>query len=565
MTTYLLTSSDPRAAASLEHARRALHAAGVDVVDLEVEDDTLPLRDRQGRRLASLFRHTPEPLLRAWRVARNLAWATKPGDVVVASDAGGLAGVFALMQASSPAEERRRLWTVAGDSAYLELRLVARAHEGLPQPMESEVDWEITQYRFSGRVLATSPRAVAELARIGVEAESVEPQETFAAPPLETPPAEWWVPGPVGRRNQTGEILRALTSVPGAAATLTNRDAGDRIWTGTTWEALRHVREVLGERIKRGDRPTSRPDVVVIGDPYACPNRATRDLVRQGIPVVVPAGSVCSLLWPEAPQWETADELAAILRGKAPVTSSAPAVADMKSVLRESPATKVSVGIPIFRDVRFLDECVESVLDQELAPHEIILVDDGSDSAEVDRALAAWEERDNRIRVIRTGNRGVCVARNTALEAMDGDSFVFVDSDDILEPGFLARTAEMLRGDDRLWAVATWTRFFGTYEGVEAKPPFDARVGMRENPIISTAALVDMAVREEGIRFAPDLAFLYCEDWHFWSQIVAAGGAFGLVPEPLVGHRVHTSSGGFLRTELGQALGKTRATEPLRS
>ncbi len=565
MTTYLLTSPDPKAEASLEHARRALHAVGVEAVDLDVDDATLPLRDRKGRKLDSLVRHTPEPLLRSWRVARNLAWATRPGDVVVASDTAGLAGVFALMQASNPPGERRRIWTVAGDSAYLKLRLVAQTHEGLPQPAESEVDWEIVHYRFSERILATAPKAVAELARIGVGAELIEPPETFDAPPLEAAPSRWWIPGPVSRRSQTGEILRALTSVPDATATVTNRDTEDGIWTGTTWEALRHVREVLGGRVQRGDRPSTRPDVVVVGDPYDCPDRATRDLINQGIPVVVPVGSTCSLLWPDAPRWETADDLTAILTGESDGAVEPPTLSPTPPTPCRSPAERISVGIPIFRDVRFLDECVESVLSQELPPHEVILIDDGSNSAEVDDAVAAWEERDRRIRVIRTQHRGVCVARNTALEAMEGDSFVFVDADDILEAEFLAKTAEMLRGDDRLWAVASWTRFFGGYEGVEAKPPFDARVGRRENPIISTAALVDMAVRAEGIRFAPDLAFLYCEDWHFWSQIVAAGGWMGLVPEPLVRHRVHTSSGGFLRTELGQALGKTRATEPLRS
>ena len=147
--------------------------------------------------------------------------------------------------------------------------------------------------------------------------------------------------------------------------------------------------------------------------------------------------------------------------------------------------------------------------------------------------------------------------------AMTGDSFLLVDADDVLESGFIEHTAAALRNDDRLWAAATWTRFFGAYEGVEAKPPFDARVGLRENTIVSTAALIDMQAREEGIRFEPDLAFLFCEDWHFWSQIVAAGGRFGLVPEPLANHRAHESSGGYLRTDLAHAIGKTRATEPL--
>lgn len=73
--------------------------------------------------------------------------------------------------------------------------------------------------------------------------------------------------------------------------------------------------------------------------------------------------------------------------------------------------------------------------------------------------------------------------------------------------GTNCRTADALRQDRSLWAVASWTEFFGDYEGIEAKPPFDRRVGLRKNPIVSTAALVDMSVRDAGIRFAPDLAF----------------------------------------------------------
>ena len=72
-----------------------------------------------------------------------------------------------------------------------------------------------------------------------------------------------------------------------------------------------------------------------------------------------------------------------------------------------------------------------------------------------------------------------------------------------------------------------------------------------------------MQVRAEGIMFEPDLAFLYCEDWHYWSQIIAAGGRMGLVPEPLIKHRVHRASGGFQRTEVAHRIGRARAISPL--
>ena len=149
------------------------------------------------------------------------------------------------------------------------------------------------------------------------------------------------------------------------------------------------------------------------------------------------------------------------------------------------------------------------------------------------------------------------------IDAMSGDAFLLVDQDDVLAPEFIERTSEAMRQDDSLWAVAVWNEFFGEYEGIEAKPPLDRRVALRENPIVSTAALVDMRVRDEGIMFAHDLAFLYCEDWHYWSQIIAAGGRMGLIPEPLIRHRVHHASGGFQRTEVAHRVGRARAIESL--
>ena len=552
-----LVPHDTDAKRSMEHARTVLQREGTVFEDVAVVDNRLAITDLAGRRLAKQFQHTPEPLLSSWRCARRLMAVTKPGDTVLASDHTGLCGVFALLQHSLPAEERRTLWTLAADSRHLELRLIAAAHSGLPMPLDSVIDWEITQYLFSDRVLATSPRAQRELALIGVDAELIRP-ESQSTRALQAPSLRWWVPGPVSRLNQTGEVLRALTSVPGASANLSEGDADDEVWTGSSWEALRHSRALLGDRLMRAEQAPDDADVTVLGNPLAPPPSVTT-------PVVVPEDSVAALVYPDAPQWRSADDLAALLvEGMAPPSPGYARYSPRKPGERMvSSAARISVGVPVFRDVRFLDECLDSVLSQTMSPEDIVVVDDGSNSSDVDEKLDEWVKRDRRIRVIRGQHRGVCVARNRALEAMTGDAFVFIDSDDYWEPDFLERTSTMLRDDDSLWAVAVWTRFFGAYEGVEAKPPFDPRTGFRENTIISTAALVDMRVRELGIRFQPDLAFLFCEDWHVWSQISAAGGRFGLVPEPLANHRVHQTSGGFLRTELAHSIGRTRATEPL--
>lgn len=93
----------------------------------------------------------------------------------------------------------------------------------------------------------------------------------------------------------------------------------------------------------------------------------------------------------------------------------------------------ISVIIPVYQVEKYLDKCVESVINQTYQNLEIILVDDGSP----DRCSAmcdAWAERDSRIKVIHVKNGGAGKARNIGIAASKGDYIVFVDSDDFVSP-----------------------------------------------------------------------------------------------------------------------------------
>ncbi len=92
----------------------------------------------------------------------------------------------------------------------------------------------------------------------------------------------------------------------------------------------------------------------------------------------------------------------------------------------------LSVIVPVYNVERYLDRCVESILNQTYQDLELILVDDGSTDASP--ALCnAWASRDSRVRVIHQQNAGPSVARNSGLAAAQGEWITFVDSDDYLE------------------------------------------------------------------------------------------------------------------------------------
>ncbi len=541
-------------------------------VRLSVDAAAYALRGDDARTFA-LFQHTPQPLVDAWLVARAVRAEVPPGGIVLMSDVGGRGGILAIEEAARRDDAGRRVWSAAGSSATLHALLVAGTIEHLGMPMAAAVDWELVQYRASEEVLATSEKAVELLAGLGVEASlATKPEPVTGAPTPLSRPSTVWIPGPVSREHRSGEVLRGLATGGALEISVSTEDATDEAWTGTTWETLAGVRRAIGTGLHRLVVPPHAPDLVVVGATLSPPDDDTRELRAVGTPVAVPSRSVAAAMWPDAPTWESSDDVAALVGGSTSIGAE-PGVTDRTGDPRggdrprrdSTRAAKVSVGVPVFGSVDFLDACVESILAQTVPPHEVILMDDGSRSSAVDAALERWSSHpDGLIRTMRQPNRGVCVARNRMIDAMTGDAFVLVDQDDVVRPTFIERTRDAMRSDMTVLAVATWTEFVGAYEAIEAKPPFDRRVGLRENPIVSTAALVDIRVRDLGVAFAPDLAFLYCEDWHFWSQIIAAGGHMGLVPQPLVAHRVHRSSGGFQRTELALAIGTARATDPLR-
>ena len=98
---------------------------------------------------------------------------------------------------------------------------------------------------------------------------------------------------------------------------------------------------------------------------------------------------------------------------------------------------RISVIVPIYNAASTLRAAVQSILTQDIAGLEVLLVDDGSTDATPglchDLAL-----RDDRIQVITQKNAGICAARNRGLSVAEGMYVTFCDDDDLLLPGALA-------------------------------------------------------------------------------------------------------------------------------
>ncbi len=99
---------------------------------------------------------------------------------------------------------------------------------------------------------------------------------------------------------------------------------------------------------------------------------------------------------------------------------------------------KVSVVVPIYGVEKYLNQCIDSILNQTLKEIEIILVDDGSKD-KCPQIVDEYAAKDKRIIAIHQENGGYGKAVNHGLDVASGEYISIIESDDFAEPTFLEK------------------------------------------------------------------------------------------------------------------------------
>jgi len=107
----------------------------------------------------------------------------------------------------------------------------------------------------------------------------------------------------------------------------------------------------------------------------------------------------------------------------------------------------ITIIVPVYKVEKYLDRCVDSIVNQTYTNLEIILVDDGSPD-QCPEMCDLWQKKDNRIKVIHKKNGGLSDARNTAIKEARGEYFLLVDSDDFIVDDAVNRLASYASDED---------------------------------------------------------------------------------------------------------------------
>jgi len=207
------------------------------------------------------------------------------------------------------------------------------------------------------------------------------------------------------------------------------------------------------------------------------------------------------------------------------------------------PEGLVTVVVPFHERTAFLPSCLEALARQTYRTLEVVVADDGSESADAEECLAALGRRTWPwpLRVLRLPHGGVAAARNAGFAAASGEEVVFVDDDDLPFEELVAVLVRARRVAS-VDIVAAGARVFHG-EGEPLARPGDKitisfgeprELGLLGNHYGHPTCLWPLRLLEQlgGFR---ELAV--GEDWELLARAALAGARIAAVPDPLFWYR----------------------------
>ncbi len=182
----------------------------------------------------------------------------------------------------------------------------------------------------------------------------------------------------------------------------------------------------------------------------------------------------------------------------------------------------ISVIMPFYNDKDYIEQAVNSILNQTFSLFELLIIDDGSKETESLEKLKEIEKMDSRIRVLHKENEGLAATRDygVAHSSESTKYLMILDSDDVIDETFLECAYWTLETNKKAaWAYSDSVGF-GEQEYLWNKC-FDSNLLKKENFLVATSLIrkADFLevngyeLREKAVN----------EDWNFWLKLIAKG------------------------------------------
>lgn len=222
---------------------------------------------------------------------------------------------------------------------------------------------------------------------------------------------------------------------------------------------------------------------------------------------------------------------------------------------------KISVLMACYNAEQFVLEAVESVLNQTFSDFEIVLVNDGSTDASIEKVGAI---RDPRFRYISQENQGASRARNEAFSLSRGEFVIFFDADDIMKSTHLESLLARVRSNQDIVAFSPWVRFtklpLPGFEQTLAShrdmsgPSWLVTEWRHARPMMQSGMfLLPRYLIENYGGWDENLSLI--DDFEFFGRILSKVGTMAFAP----------TAGLYYRSEIKDSLSRRRSPEAIKS
>ncbi len=189
----------------------------------------------------------------------------------------------------------------------------------------------------------------------------------------------------------------------------------------------------------------------------------------------------------------------------------------------------VSVIIPTFNCAQFLPFAIDSVLKQTYPDFEMIIVDDGSTDNTPEIIKPYLVNHPSKIKYIWQPNKGLAIARNTAINNSTGEYIALLDADDAWLPDKLELQVKILNEKNETGLIHSNITYISEKGGILSSPPRNPQILSgniftdiflrKENIACPTVLFKRKCINEVGL-FDENLTRLGCEDRDLWLRIL---------------------------------------------
>lgn len=205
----------------------------------------------------------------------------------------------------------------------------------------------------------------------------------------------------------------------------------------------------------------------------------------------------------------------------------------------------VSVIVPVYNGEKYIEETVQSVLNQDYDNVELVVIIDGTKDRTVD-ILKPYEEQ-GLLKVLEQENMGASASRNKGMKLAKGEYVLLLDQDDLIEPTLISKAVKLAQVTKSSGVVVNG-KLIDSYGALIRrmyrfnKPTLKLKDMLCKNQIYTTSQVLfnRQKVLLLGGLDAQNAGI--ADDWDLMLRIVLSGGKLVFLDEMLMSYRIHDSN-----------------------